>query len=341
MLALAAVHFRRSHFREAVDVYKKVLSDHKDYLAVQVYLALCYYKLEYYDVALDTLQLYLSEHPDSQFAINLQACAKYKLYNSKIADRQLHSIDDNSTTDCLNVRNLVAHNKVFSLFFPVVFQDGEGALLTLPSLVNTIPEARLNLIKFYLARDDLQSAFKLFEGHQPETPQEYLLQGTTYYKMSIEKKNHDYRRTATKLYLTVGESPTECGFHLFTDTVAGRQAMASAHFLSNQLDEALIYLDSIKAYFEDDDVFNYNFGQTLLANDKPVEAEEVLLRISDQNLMKSSSYLLNLIRAYCINQKGDLAWSKCSKWKHREDLPGALEILANDCYNVRVFEDYI
>uniref|UniRef100_A0A0N5AQW9 Intraflagellar transport protein 56 n=1 Tax=Syphacia muris TaxID=451379 RepID=A0A0N5AQW9_9BILA len=274
VLSLAAIHFQRSHYQEALDSYKKLLSESKHFLALNVYLALCYYKLEYYDVALwtdpdsvgfraeasslslctvaspkpinitrikDTIQLYLSQFPDSPFAINVQACARYRLYNSKAADREL---------------------------LRVVFHDGDGALITLPSLVNEIPESRLNLIKFHLQRD----------------------------------------------------------------TVAGRQAMASAHFLLNQLDEALIYLDSIKEYFEDDDVFSYNYGQVLLANNRSAEAEDVLQRISDPLVRKRFVYTMCLVRCYCENGKGDLAWALCSKLKHSDGLTKVYEVIANECY---------
>lgn len=38
----------------------------------------------------------------------------------------------------------------------VVFQSGQGALQTLPSLVDVIPEARLNLVIYYLKEGKLQ-----------------------------------------------------------------------------------------------------------------------------------------------------------------------------------------
>ncbi len=37
-----------------------------------------------------------------------------------------------------------------SIFLKVVFQNGEGALQVLPPLVDVIPEARLNLVIYYL-----------------------------------------------------------------------------------------------------------------------------------------------------------------------------------------------
>lgn len=56
-LSLAAVHFRRSHFQEATDIYKRILIEHKDYSALNIYIALCYSRLEYYDVSQDILKV--------------------------------------------------------------------------------------------------------------------------------------------------------------------------------------------------------------------------------------------------------------------------------------------
>lgn len=58
----------------------------RDYLALNVYVALCYYKLDYYDVSQEVLQVYLQQHPDSAVAINLKACNHFKLYNGKAAE---------------------------------------------------------------------------------------------------------------------------------------------------------------------------------------------------------------------------------------------------------------
>lgn len=44
--------------------------------------------------------------------------------------------------------------KIFLIIaiFKVVFRDGDAALQVLPSLIDTLPEARLNLIIFHLRR---------------------------------------------------------------------------------------------------------------------------------------------------------------------------------------------
>jgi intraflagellar transport protein 56 len=63
-LSLASMHYLRSHYQEAIDVYKKLLVENRDFHALNVYVAMCYYKLDYFDVAqvincvLENLPLY-------------------------------------------------------------------------------------------------------------------------------------------------------------------------------------------------------------------------------------------------------------------------------------------
>ena len=88
-LCLAAVHYLRSHFQEATDIYKRLLIENRDDLALNVYVAMCYYKLDYYDVSLEILAVYLNAFPDSAIAINLKACNHFRLYNGKAAEAEL------------------------------------------------------------------------------------------------------------------------------------------------------------------------------------------------------------------------------------------------------------
>ena len=67
-LSLASIHYLRNHFQEATDIYKRLLLENREYLALNVYVALCYYKLDYYDVSLEILAAYLQAHPDSSIA---------------------------------------------------------------------------------------------------------------------------------------------------------------------------------------------------------------------------------------------------------------------------------
>ncbi len=61
-------------------------------LALNVYLAMCYHKLDYYDVSQEVLAGYVQQHPDSVVAINLKACNFFKLYNGKAAEVSIKQV---------------------------------------------------------------------------------------------------------------------------------------------------------------------------------------------------------------------------------------------------------
>jgi intraflagellar transport protein 56 len=61
-------------------------------------------------------------------------------------------------------KDLIEHNLV-------VFRNGEGALQVLPSLVDVIPEARLNLVIYFLRQDDVNEAYALIKDLEPTVPQ--------------------------------------------------------------------------------------------------------------------------------------------------------------------------
>ena len=140
-LSLAAIHYLRSHFQEATDIYKRLLLENRDDLALNVYVAMCYYKLDYYDVSLEILAVYLQAHPDSAIAVNLKACNHFRLYNGKAAEAELKVLQDQG--HALGSNDLIRHNRV-------VFSQGEGALQVLPRLADFVPEARLNLVIYHL-----------------------------------------------------------------------------------------------------------------------------------------------------------------------------------------------
>lgn len=114
--------------------------ENRDDLALNVYIAMCYYKLDYYDVSLEILASYLQSYPDSQVAVNLKACNHYRLYNGKSAEAELKVLTEKG----INIQNndLIRHNLV-------VFSNGDQALQVLPRLIDTIPEARLNLVSYF------------------------------------------------------------------------------------------------------------------------------------------------------------------------------------------------
>ena len=69
-------HSCRGHYQEGIDVYKRLLIENRELLALHVYVAMCYYKLDYYDVSQEVLQAYLQHFQDSVTALNLKASSR-------------------------------------------------------------------------------------------------------------------------------------------------------------------------------------------------------------------------------------------------------------------------
>ncbi|XP_040042336.2 intraflagellar transport protein 56 isoform X2 [Gasterosteus aculeatus] len=337
-LSLASIHYMRSHYQEAIDIYKRLLLQNRDFLALKVYVALCYYKLDYYDVSQEVLAVYLHSIPDSTIALNLKACNHFRLYNGKAAEAELKNLIDISSCSFEFAKELILHNLV-------VFRGGEGALQVLPPLIHVIPEARLNLVIYYLRQDDVQEAFNLIQDLVPTTPQgldktshkdllfsqEYILKGVVNAALGQEIGSSDHLKIAQQFFQLVGGSASEC------DTIPGRQCMASCFFLLRQFEDVLIYLNSVKGYFFNDDTFNFNYAQAKAALGNYKEAEEVFLLIQNEKIKNDYVYLSWLARCYIMNQRGRLAWELYLKMGTSSNSFSLLQLIANDCYKMGQF----
>jgi len=323
-LSLAAVHYFRNHFQEATDIYKRILLENREYVALNVYIALCYYKLEYYDVSLEVLNVYLQSHPDSAIAINLKACNHYRLYNGKAAEAELKVLIDLQSFS-YNVENdVVKHNLV-------VFRSGESALQVLPRLLDVVPEARLNLVIYYLRNDEVQNAHELIKNLEPVTPSEYTLKGVVNAMIGQETGSRDSIKTAQQYFQLVGASQSEC------DTIPGRQCMASCFFLLKQFDDVLIYLNSIKSYFLHDDNFLYNYGLALASTGQWKDAEQAFSAIKTERYRAEYCYLAWLARTFIHLKQPKRAWELYLKMDTRNESFNLLTLIANDCYKLGSF----
>ncbi|XP_065084670.1 intraflagellar transport protein 56 [Ochlerotatus camptorhynchus] len=319
-LSLAGMHYLRSHYQEAIDIYKRVLLDNKDLLALNVYIAICYYKLDYYDISQEVLDLYLNQHPDSTIAINLKACNRFRLFNGRAAEQEIKNIVDNGTFGA----DLIKHNLV-------VFKNGEGALQVLPQLIDIVPEARLNLAIHHLRRGEIQEAHQLMKEVQPSVPQEYILKGVVHAALGQETGSKEHLKNAQQCLHLVGGSASEC------DTIPGRQSMASAFFLYGQFEEVLVYLNSIRSYFVNDDVFNYNYAQAKAATGYYKEAEELLLQIHDITIKTDHTYSMVLAKCHVHSGHADQAWNIFLTKDSTPEAFALLQLIANDSYRVGEF----
>nr|CAG4646981.1 EOG090X04LA [Megafenestra aurita] len=322
-LSLAAVHYLRANYQEAIDIYKRLVLQNKDLLALHVYIALCYYKLDFYDVSQEVLSVYLQKNPDSLIALNLKACNVYRLYNGRSAETEIRTLLDSLAT-CPFGKDLLQHNLI-------IFRNGDGALQVLPPLVDVIPEAKLNLIIYYLRQDETKEAFDLMQDVNPSLPAEYILKGIVYALVGQETNNKEYVDTAIQYLHLVGGSSSEC------DTIPGRQCVASAFFLQRQYEDVLLYFNSIKSYLSNDDTFKFNLAQvqTVLGHYK--EAEEELVTIQSAKYRGEYTYMECLTRCLVMNRKAAQAWEIYSRMETSAESLGILHLLANDCYRTGQF----
>ncbi|KAF6200480.1 hypothetical protein GE061_004923 [Apolygus lucorum] len=324
MLSLAALHYLRSHHKEAIDIYKRLLLDKREYLALNVYVALCYYKLDYYDVSQEVLGAYLQKYPDSSIAINLKACNYFKLENGKAAEAEIKNLLDMSSSASNFAHDLIRHNLV-------AFRGGVGALQVLPPLVDVIPEARLNLVIFHFKQGEYIEAYDLIKSLEPAVPHEYILKGIVNVAIGQDTNSREHLKVAEQYFLLVGNSESEC------DTIPGRQCMASVYFLQKQFEDVHVYLTSIKSYFFNDDSFNFNYAQAKSALGNFKEAEEAFLSIQNEKIVNDPVYISHLSRAYIMNGKPQLAWELYIKMETSVESFSLLQLIANDCYRLGHF----
>ena len=191
---------------------------------------------------------YIANHPTSITAMNLKACIHYQLYNGKAAEVELKDLQNAAMGDVYHEHDILRHNIC-------VFRNGDNALQVLPPLYDVIPEARLNLVIYYMRTENPQEAWNLIQDLEPQVPREYILKGVVAAALGQSLNGSaEHLKMAQQLFQLVGASSSEC------DTIPGRQCMSMCFMLLRQYEDVLVYLKSIKAYFPNDDDFNWNYG---------------------------------------------------------------------------------
>uniref|UniRef100_A0A3Q4G389 Intraflagellar transport protein 56 n=1 Tax=Neolamprologus brichardi TaxID=32507 RepID=A0A3Q4G389_NEOBR len=304
--------FHLGDYKKAMEEYKSMTNKPECPAEVWVYLACALFFLGLYKEAEEAA----SKAPMSPLQNRLLFHLAHKA--------ELKNLIDISSCSFEFAKELIRHNLV-------VFRGGEGALQVLPPLIDVIPEARLNLVIYYLRQDDVEEAYNLIQDLVPTTPQEYILKGVVNAALGQKIGSRDHLKIAQQFFQLVGGSASEC------DTIPGRQCMASCFFLLKQFEDVLIYLNSVKGYFYNDDTFNFNYAQAKAAIGNYREAEEVFLLIQSEKIKNDYVYLSWLARCYIMNQKGQLAWELYLKMGTSSDSFHLLQLIANDCYKMGQF----
>lgn len=324
-LCLAALHYLRGHYEDATEIYKKILMEKREYTALNVYMAQCYYKLDYYDVSLDLLTQYLNQNPTSITGVNLRACNNYQLYNGKTAEDELKLLEKVPHTGNLFQDNdLLRHNLV-------VLRGGENAMQTLPPLVDVIPEAKLNLVIYHLKNQEIEEAFNLMKDVEPTTPKEYILKAVVHAVVGQQADSKEHLKISQQLFQLVGGSASEC------DTIPGRQCMASCFFLLKQFEDVLVYLKSIRDFFLNDDDFSWDYGIALASAGDYKGAEEAFQMIKNDTYKMDFTYMSWLCKCYIMNGKPSLAWDMYINMESSNESLTILSLIANDCYKMGHF----
>lgn len=78
----------------------------------------------------------------------------------------------------------------------MVFRGGENALQVLPPLLDVIPEARLNLVIYYLKNDEVKEAFNLIKDMECVLPKEYILKAVVHAVIGQNTESKEHMRIA-------------------------------------------------------------------------------------------------------------------------------------------------
>ena len=329
-LSLASLHYLKNEQEEAIEIYKKIFMD-KKYDALNIYLAMCYYKLEYYDIALDLVNHYLSIHNDSIVANNLKASIEYSSTgNDKAAKEIILNLQNLfKSSDIIEDNDLLKHNLAV---FDNEPDSKYNKLKIFSNLLDIIPEARQNLIIYYLRSGLVNQAFNLIKDMQPLTTKDYILKAVVhcFLGQNGEPGNENLKKAQT-FFQSIGASTNEC------DTIEGRQCMASCFRLTGAYNDEIIYLDSIEQYMKDDDDFNWNYGVALAMCQNYKQAEEVLSRVKKEKYRNDQVYLSWLCRCYIMNDKPDLAWNLYISIENHLVAVYILNFIAHELYRMGHF----
>lgn len=324
-MTLASIHYMRGHFQEAINIYKDLGKANPNYTALNIYMAMCYFKTDMFTVAAELVKTYLQQYPDSLIAKNLYACIVYKTMGGEEASQIAAPLLERLDTGVHFGQVLLQHNLA-------VFNNGRNALQVWPKIGDKLMEASINMALYHLRNNEPEKAEQEVKHiENPSMAAEYVTQAIVYSELAQKTGDIKLKQMAFQLYQTVGQSTEEC------DSPLGRQCMASCFFLLKDYTNVLLYLDSIKQLLDQDDAFLYNYAQAKAAIGAYDEAEEALLKVQDPELRAEYTFRCHLTRCFILNSKPELAWELYSDLDMSAESFSILNLIANDCYKAQEY----
>jgi intraflagellar transport protein 56 len=318
-LSLAAIHYMRSNFNDAIEIYRRFLQQHPDFMALNVYIAMCQYKLDQFEDANESVDQYLAVSSDSAVGLNLKACAYLRLFDPEIAESQLLQIRKFSSASYSFVDSLIKHNIV-------IFHNGEDGFTELPKLVGALNEARFNLAVLYMRQSNCSEAYNLLQKFVPVDINESILKATVWLSYALLTSDAALMEEASQIFSEIGD------MDVVRDTVPGRQCLATSKFILTEYEETLRVLQSIEQATGEMDEFNYNRAMALAALSRWAEAERYFLLVKNAQYTKEIFYTSWLCRCYIKNKKPDSAWDLYAEATQAEDAKQLLQVIGADCY---------
>jgi intraflagellar transport protein 56 len=318
-LSLAAIHFMRANFQDAIELYQRLLQQHPDFLALNVYIAMCQFKLDQFEEANESVDQYLAVSSDSAVGLNLKACSYLRLFDADIAESQLLQIRKFASASYSFIDSLIKHNLV-------VFQNGGDGFTELPKLVGGLNEARFNLAVLYMRDNNPTEAYNLLQKFQPLDINESILKATVWLSYGLLTSDAGFLEEASQIFAEIGD------LEVVKDTVPGRQCLATSKFILTEYEETLRVLQSIEQAAADSDEFNYNKAMALAALSRWAEAESCFLRVKNTKFTNERFYGSWLCRCYIKNHKAEKAWELYTEATQTEDAKQLLQVIAGDCY---------
>ncbi|KAL9187755.1 hypothetical protein ACHAXT_006133 [Thalassiosira profunda] len=321
-LSIAAVEYSARHrFQDAIDVFRDLLANDTDALALYVYTAMSLFQRGDYEQSLEALDVAAESHPNSPIVANLKACNFFRLQDGKAALDALEALCDSKTREA---HDLVRHNIA-------VFNGGEQALQVWPKLVDRVPEARINLAILYLREGELEAARSLVGDMDADTPRSHMVLGVL--NAELARINDDAKALsfAKHHFKCAGDSPTEC------DTVLGRQCTASYLCLNSSFADAVPYLESIESYLEeeeDSDALQWNLGIALASSGNFEQGLQALLQVSNESYKSELAYSLWLAKCYVMTDQPAEAWEVYLQIEDSGVSFEVLQLIANESYKM-------